>query len=395
MDVKFSMRSLDCFVQQCFSSSDNSAVLSSQAAAFDIPDLDAHAGIFGSLTCFRFLFPWKALTMLPRDSYRLLSSCCVLGFVLLAVSGREETSNAAEAPSPTTHRFELRDGDRVVLLGGTFIEREGQFGWLETELTAAFSGRRITFRNLGWSGDTVWADSRGIFEPPAVGYQKMLELVQSIQPTVIILAYGQNECFAGEAGLPAFLAQYEKLCTNLSSTKARLVFVTPLPLYSPDARLAPLKKNDEERHRYAAAIREFAATRGTVVDLGARLDECLHDWIQQQDATTLQAMYDGMHLTSAGYRWVAESFTAAAGLPVQTSIDEQQREALRREIVAKNLLYFHRWRPQNVTYLFLFRKHEQGNNAVDIPAFEELTKAADARIAALREKLPQSSAKPE
>ena len=32
-------------------------------------------------------------------------------------------------------RLELVDGDRVILLGGTFIEREGQFGYLETALT--------------------------------------------------------------------------------------------------------------------------------------------------------------------------------------------------------------------------------------------------------------------
>ena len=36
----------------------------------------------------------------------------------------------------------------------------------------------------------------------------------------------------------------------------------------------------------------------------------------------------------------------------------------------KNELYFHRWRPQNITYLFGFRKHEQGNNAADIAKFD-------------------------
>ena len=47
-------------------------------------------------------------------------------------------------------------------------------------------------------------------------------------------------------------------------------------------------------------------------------------------------------------------------------------ESVRATINAKNELYFHRWRPQNVTYLFGFRKHEQGNNAVEIPQFDPL-----------------------
>ncbi|MDA7866641.1 GDSL-type esterase/lipase family protein [Verrucomicrobia bacterium] len=49
-----------------------------------------------------------------------------------------------------------------------------------------------------------------------------------------------------------------------------------------------------------------------------------------------------------------------------------QAEALRKLIVEKNELFFHRFRPENHTYLFGFRKHEQGNNAVEIAAFDPL-----------------------
>ena len=45
-----------------------------------------------------------------------------------------------------------------------------------------------------------------------------------------------------------------------------------------------------------------------------------------------------------------------------------QVEALRAAINRKNDLFFYRWRPQNITYLLGFRKHEQGNNAVEIAA---------------------------
>jgi len=46
----------------------------------------------------------------------------------------------------------------------------------------------------------------------------------------------------------------------------------------------------------------------------------------------------------------------------------------------KNELYFYRWRPQNETYLFGFRKHEQGKNAREVAEFDPLVAAAEAEI---------------
>ena len=58
---------------------------------------------------------------------------------------------------------------------------------------------------------------------------------------------------------------------------------------------------------------------------------------------------------------------------------ESQKEIC--ELIAeKNQLFFHRYRPQNETYLYLFRKHEQGNNSAEIPQFDPLIRAADQAI---------------
>lgn len=63
--------------------------------------------------------------------------------------------------------------------------------------------------------------------------------------------------------------------------------------------------------------------------------------------------------------WAKGIAAAAPGL-------QQQTEKLRRLLHRKNDLFFHHYRPQNETYLFLFRKHEQGNNAVEIDQFPPL-----------------------
>lgn len=61
--------------------------------------------------------------------------------------------------------FELKDGDRVVLLGATMIEQEQRYGYWEAALTSRWPDRNVTFRNLGWSGDTVRGEARTASAP--------------------------------------------------------------------------------------------------------------------------------------------------------------------------------------------------------------------------------------
>ncbi|MFO0891452.1 MAG: hypothetical protein U0790_20200 [Isosphaeraceae bacterium] len=78
----------------------------------------------------------------------------------------------------------------------------------------------------------------------------------------------------------------------------------------------------------------------------------------------------------------------ARGIELRAGPEQEQVEQLRRMINEKNLLFFHRWRPQNQTYLFGFRKHEQGNNAIEVPQFDPLVEAKEREIARLRRPVP-------
>lgn len=84
----------------------------------------------------------------------------------------------------------------------------------------------------------------------------------------------------------------------------------------------------------------------------------------------------------------ADEWAAGVVLPPGPELDQVER--LRETINAKNLLFFYRWRPQNITYLFGFRKHEQGNNAVEIPRFDPLVAAKEEEIARLRHSVPHA-----
>jgi hypothetical protein len=59
--------------------------------------------------------------------------------------------------------FELTDGDRVVFLGNSLFENDLQYGYLELALTTRWPQRNVTYRNIGWTGDTVWGDARSYY----------------------------------------------------------------------------------------------------------------------------------------------------------------------------------------------------------------------------------------
>lgn len=94
----------------------------------------------------------------------------------------------------------------------------------------------------------------------------------------------------------------------------------------------------------------------------------------------------GMHLTDNGYRMAAFEIAKRLGIDLPElnfAVPDQRIAELQAAIQLKNEFYFHRYRPQNETYLFLFRKHEQGNNAVEIPQFDPLVEEQEKRIAVL------------
>ena len=80
----------------------------------------------------------------------------------------------------------------------------------------------------------------------------------------------------------------------------------------------------------------------------------------------------------------------SASIPGRTN--PRPTRSLLDTIRKKNELFFHRWRPENWTYLFGFRKGEQGQNGVEIPRFDPLIAEWDARIAKLRDLQSQDAA---
>ena len=288
----------------------------------------------------------------------------------------------AESPA-----LKLTDGDRVLFVGPTVVERDSQYGYFETLLNARFPAANFTFRNFGWSGDTVWGEARAEFGTPKDGYKRLVDEVSEAKPTVLLLAYGVNESFEGEAGLGRFIEQYGVLLDDLGKTGARVWLIGPGRLEDLGSPLPDPAEHNKQVKVYSDAIRALAAKRGCgFVDLF----EVLPDGAKVTPPRPLTD--DGMHYNAYG-AW-------RFGLAMETSLIAEHRigrtlagdpaarlEAIRLKTIAKNREHFYRWRPQNDTYIFGFRKHEQGRNAVEIPQFDTIIGKIEAEIMEMKKAL--------
>jgi hypothetical protein len=304
-------------------------------------------------------------------------------FVLLCTLVAAPSLGAAE-------KFELRDGDRVVFLGNTLIERENSHGYWELMLTLAWPERNVTFRNLGWSGDTVWGESRAGFGTQADGFKALTSQVNEAKPTVIFVGYGNVEAFAGDASLPKFREGFGQLLDVLEATKARIVVLGPTlqsGKMTPNPHWEAYNKNAAA---YSAAMQEIAAKRGhRFVDFTRSTSQESY----QQDGL-LGLTEDGNTVGALGYLYLLDDITASLELSIDEELAGEQLERddgttppLLTHIRKKNELFFHRWRPQNETYLFGFRKHEQGNNAKEVFEFDPLVAAEEKKITEARHEI--------
>jgi lysophospholipase L1-like esterase len=383
-----------------------------------------------------------------------------------------------EAQSDQPPLFELHDGDRIVLVGDTLIEREQRYGYLETLLTIGNPDKNLIFRNLGWSGDTVGGVSRSGFDRPEAGFEQLRQQILAVKPTVVVVGYGMADSFAGEAGLPAFEQGLARLLNVIDSTRARIAFLSPVAHAAMHRPLPDPTGHNRDLALYRDLIKRVAAQRkAAFVDLFDRFNML---YATAPDSLT----DDGIHLTEEGYgkaaffisgqlsppggpifpwlglgqdgKIIAEVDTRATSvektgtglrfevvdrylpppvlkgsdgsnkmsvdwwrLAVQDLADGDyalkidgaqvaragagewklgvipksgpqfdQAQALRAAINRKNDLFFYRWRPQNITYLLGFRKHEQGDNAVEIPQFDPLVAEQEKLIARLKKPVP-------
>ncbi|MEI7651610.1 MAG: HEAT repeat domain-containing protein [Verrucomicrobiota bacterium] len=310
-------------------------------------------------------------------------------------------------------KLTLADGDRVLLIGDVLIERENNYGLIETKMRQEFPGKKFSVRNLGYSGDTPLGASRASFDPVAKGLDRLKEQLEVVKPTVAVIGYGMAASLEeltyrkndpalnpdparyGTEHTPARLkrevAQLMELITQ-NSPGGKVRFVILGPIQHEDLRGSRPGLPDPSEHNqllaaYEIALSELAAEKGAAF--------LKSGWKTQAGITLDHGTDNGIHLTEQGYRALSEGLAAQLGWNVNKDGWDKpsvSTEALRASILRKNSLFFHRSRPANYTYIFGFRSREQGRNAVEIPKFDPLIDKAEADVVAISNGQPSTLA---
>jgi hypothetical protein len=266
----------------------------------------------------------------------------------------------------TAHSVEplLQPNDRVAILGGTFVERMQASGDFEAEIQCRQPSWNLSFRNIGWSGDDVHGIGRKRFDSPADGFKRILRDVETSNANVVLMAYGFAEASDGKPAVERFGPGLARLADELLKQKKRLILLTPVAM--PGYKVT-------EYDQWLSECRSIIQRVGKEREIPVVSVQ----WVPSENEVT----HDRLLPNAAGYSAystdVADALVGAGDCETATEAD---KTGLKKLISQKNQLFFHRYRPQNETYLYLFRKHEQGNNAVEIPQFDPLIKKADEAI---------------
>jgi len=180
--------------------------------------------------------------------------------------------------------FLIRDGDRVVFLGDSITEQRLYTTYIEAYALSRHPQWKLSFRNVGWGGDTAWLrqrthpDEKLLFAADDETQQKMVEDsvgkglerdVLPLKPTFITIKFGMNDHSYQkfrEDIFKAYVRSQTQLAKVLQGHGARVAFLTPQPIE--DKRPDPDQDvRNQSLRKFSDGIKEVAQKQGaTFVD---------------------------------------------------------------------------------------------------------------------------------
>lgn len=217
--------------------------------------------------------------------------------ILLVATGLSaQSTDLTKNTKPSVAKFSLDDDERVLFVGNSLFENDLPYGYLELALTTRWPDRNVTFRNIGWAGDNVFGEARSYITNPPTPNELLLKQITDARPTLVFVAYGGIEAYAGEAGIPDFTRGLHALIDTISRLGAKMVLLSPIPAF-PTSAAKPSTDRNEMLAKYTATISQIAAGRGTLfIDIFNPLKEL---------GETVTLSDNGFHLNEAGYYQLA------------------------------------------------------------------------------------------
>ncbi|SHM84046.1 Lysophospholipase L1 [Cyclobacterium lianum] len=206
--------------------------------------------------------------------------------------------------------FEPKDGDRIIYLGNALMENEQHYGFLEYLITSRHPEKHLSFRNLGWSGDTVFGDARSYYTNPPSAFDLLINQIKSSQADWAILAYGSIEAQSGPEKLGDFEKGLTRLLDSLEAINTKAVLVSSIPQF--------LHNEAKSADGYAKDLRSYnqrmariAGERGLLyLDIFERFEIAKQADLWEPN---------GIHLNQKGYLMLARTLGEKMGLKPQST----------------------------------------------------------------------------
>ena len=253
--------------------------------------------------------------------------------------------------------FQIHDGDRVVFLGDSITEQRLYTTYIEAYTLARHPTWKLSFRNVGWGGDTAWlrqrthADEKELFAAEPAAQQKTItdyvgrglaRDVLPLKPTFVTVKFGMND-HSYQAFRPDIFAAYARsqaeIAKDLVGNGARVAFLTPQPIeeHRPDpdqdVRNVSLRK-------FSDGLKDVAAQNGaTFVD---QFDPYMKLMLtaRTNDAKAFIGGGDAVHPGPAGHTLMAWAVLKGLGATADVSsvvVDFAQKSLTSHRCKAENL----------------------------------------------------------
>ena len=247
--------------------------------------------------------------------------------------------------------FAIHDGERVVFLGDSITEQRLYTTYIEAYALSRHPEWKLTFRNVGWGGDTAWLrqrthpDESKLFAADANAQQKMVEDsvgrglerdVLPLKPTFVTVKFGMNDHsyqpFRADI-FAAYTRSQAEISKDLAAKGARVAFLTPQPIE--EKRVDPDKDvRNQSLRQFSDGLKEVASKGNAMfVDqfdpyMGIMMAE------RAKDAKAFIGGGDAVHPGPAGHTLMA--WAVLKGLGASAEVSTATVDVTKKSITGQN-----------------------------------------------------------
>jgi hypothetical protein len=244
--------------------------------------------------------------------------------------------------------FLICSGDRVVFLGDSITEQRLYTTYIEAYALTRHPDWKLTFRNVGWGGDTSWLRQRAhpnenqLFAADDAAQQQMVEDsvgrglardVLPLKPTFVTVKFGMNDhsyqAFREDI-FRAYVRSQTQIAKILEANGARVAFLTPQPIE--DKRPDPDKDpRNQSLRKFSDGLKEVAdKEHATFVD---QFDPFMAIMLKERASNPSAVIGggDAVHPGAIGHTIMA--WAVLKGLGASASVSSAELDAAAKKVV--------------------------------------------------------------